>query len=137
MQIVMIPANIAREVWPDIVHLIKLATDENDGRYEPDDVLAEVEEGNAHLWVIYNEERGQADAAITTKIIQYPRKRVCLQQFCGGTNMPEWVKQWEETVTAYAKACDCTSLELVGRRGWLRIVPDVKQAATSLIKDIT
>jgi hypothetical protein len=134
--IVHIPAALAEQVWPDIEHFIRKATDECDGRFEPEDVLAEVVAGHAHLWVVWNEETRRPEAAMTTKIIQFPRKRVCLVQFTGGENMPAWVDEWMEAVQRYARECGCASLETVGRRGWARIVPDVKVLATNLIKDL-
>ena len=93
-----------------------------------DDVKAAVAKGEAQLWC------GE-QSALVTELMVYPRKKVCRIWMAGGLL---WELQGEmlPAVEEWAKSKGCTSVEIIGRRGWGRVLEGYRQPHTVLMKEI-
>ena len=72
-------------------------------------------------------------SAIVTEIVDYPQRSACRIWLAGG-DMDELVEA-EKKVAAWAKSIGCDGMEIIGRKGWERMLKDYEAASTVLIKD--
>jgi hypothetical protein len=117
-----------QKLWGHVRPLLKTATDKSSGRYEVDDILDELLSGESQLWVAFTMEREpKIIHALNTRIIQYPRKRGLLVMFSGGVDnrLDDWLEMTNSKLLDFASQNGCELLELTGRRGWARKLPEV------------
>ncbi|HLB80612.1 MAG TPA: hypothetical protein VJJ77_08910 [Dongiaceae bacterium] len=124
--------------WPPAEAAIARAVARSDGRYAVADVLAALRAGDMQLWVSLAEIDDGAsavEAACITEIVSYPREKRCGIVFCAGKERKNWLHQLAGIET-WAKALGCTAMELQGRPGWERILPDWRKTHVILRKRI-
>lgn len=105
-------------IWPEAEVLLAPAIATAGGRYEPSDIYEQLQTGELLLWIAA--EDMVPVAAITTRIMRYPRCRAMAMDWIGGSRMREWLPLAQATLLRYAKQNDCTHLEGYGRKGWSR-----------------
>ena len=91
-------------------------------------VAAAILDGKAQLWC------GRA-SVIVTELIAYPRLKACRIWLAGG-DMAELTKEMLPDVEAWASAEGCTRMEVVGRKGWARVLSDYREPSVVLEKEI-
>lgn len=123
---------MADEWWPHVSHFIDDAIQYSDGKYDLDSVYTLVKKGEMQLWVVMND---AVLAAGTTQVCQYPLKKVCILVFAGGFDMASW-KHTLGTLEKVAQEWGCDSLEIHGRKGWLKVLPEYEQVHVTLRKDL-
>lgn len=94
---------------------LRKALELSGGTHTLDDVVNQVEAGNARVW--HNE-----DACIVTEVNDTPRKRVL--HFWLATGELDAVNALSEEILVWGKAQGCDMATLVGRRGWDRAAPE-------------
>ena len=113
---------------PDIAwSLIDRAVSRQD-THSLDDVKAAVAHGKAQLWC------GEK-SALVTELVVYPRKKVCRIWMAGG-ELGELQGEMLPTVEKWAKAKGCAAVEIIGRRGWVRVLDDYREPHALLKKEI-
>ena len=90
---------------------IEDALDYSGGTHTFEDVKRGIIEGKSQLWPA-------ANSCIVTEITKHPQKKV-LHIFLGGGSLEE-IKSMQPDVIAWAKAQDCESLTMTGRKGWVK-----------------
>lgn len=115
------PVEHIPNLWPQVEPHIKKALKYAHGCYEPIDILIECLTGKSKLWISWNEESQSVEAAMITRINQYPRKRTCGVPFIGGRNLSGWKDKFMVAVEGYAKANHCSAMEGGSREGWARV----------------
>lgn len=98
------------------------------GTHKLSDVYTGIAAGQFQLW------RGQS-SVIVTEITEYPRRRGC-RIFLAAGDMDELVNRMEPDVVEWAKGQDCDHMEIIGRRGWRRVLNDYREPAAILTKEI-
>lgn len=83
-------------------------------------VLAAIGSGAAQAWC-------GTGSTIVTEILDYPLMRVCRIWLASG-DMDELVADMLPQVEAWAASNGCRRVEIVGRRGWKRKLPDYCEA---------
>lgn len=73
-------------------------------------------------------------SAIVVEIVDYPQRATCRIWLAGG-DMDELLEA-EKQVCEWAKTQGCTSMEIIGRKGWERVLKDYNPTATVLTKDM-
>ena len=125
------PARVAA-IWPHVAHLIRRAMARGGmGRFA--DVARDVLTANAYLWLAI--ESGAVLAAAVTQVAQQEGHRVCTIVACGGR---DW-RRWGALIAGledYARAEGCARVEIAGRPGWRRRLPDYRLAKIVMRKDI-
>ena len=91
------------------------------------DVWDAIKSGKAQFFSMEN-------SAIVTEIVDYPQKSVCRIWLAGG-DMDELLEA-EKHIAALAKSHGCTGMEIIGRKGWERVLTDYKPTAVVLVKDL-
>lgn len=97
-------------------------------------LLADIREERAQLWVVA--EGCETLALVVTWIGRYERCDVFEIQLCAGTGMHHWLHLLGE-LEGHARALGCRLIELRGRRGWERLLPDYAFRGVSLEKELT
>lgn len=73
-------------------------------------------------------------SAIVVEIVDYPQRSTCRIWLAGG-DMDELL-QAEKEVCKWAVERGCSSMEIIGRKGWERVLADYSATATVLTKDM-
>jgi hypothetical protein len=125
------PAHVAN-IWPHVAHLIRRAMARGRmGRFA--DVERDVLGANAYLWLAI--ESGAVLAAAVTQVTQQQDHRLCTIVACGGRDFARW-GNLIEGLEDYARAENCARMEIAGRPGWLRRLPDYRLAQIVIRKEL-
>ena len=81
------------------------------GTHTLEDVRASVLDGSLQIWP-------GVHSVILTQVLQQPRKRV-LHVFLAGGDLAE-IKQLVPTLYEFGRAVGCSTISLLGRKGWER-----------------
>lgn len=92
------------------------------------DVAREIIDGKAQHW------RGEK-SEIVTEIKSFPLMKVCRIWLAGG-DMDELVNVMLPDVEAWAKDNGCARVEIVGRKGWKRALPEYREPYAVLHKEL-
>lgn len=114
-------------LWPQAHPLLAPAIDMMHGLHDGGTVLAALLERRAELWT-------GKQSAVITEFVEYPLGR-CLHFWLAGGDLEE-LKTMEPEIIAWGKTQGCVGASISGRRGWLRELPDYKEAATVMFKRI-
>jgi hypothetical protein len=101
-----------------------------DGDWTEEQVVAALVEGAAQLWI---GEDDRVRCAVVTCLSKTARGLVCEIWLMGGEDRKRWLHFLERIETA-ARERGCVSIELIGRKGWARLLPDYRQKAIILRK---
>ena len=92
------------------------------------DVARAIIDGEAQHW------RGER-SEIITEIKSFPMMKVCRVWLAGG-DMTELVDVMLPDVEAWAKENGCARVEIVGRKGWKRALPNYREPYAVLHKEL-
>ena len=123
-----LPVEYVDRYWSDASALLERAVNGSRGRYNVESLYLEIVNGDSHLWVIFEGEDNIV-SAFTTQFMHYPLKMNLSVVFLGsddslGNFSGKWVDLMPELME-WAKFHGCNSIEVVGRRGWLRVFRDL------------
>lgn len=104
------------DVWHEAAPQLQRALDRTKER-TLHDVLVQLVTGNAQLWRVY-------EAWAVTEIQIFPRKRAALLSLMGGTFNQDHVREMRDMLYKWAKHYRCDEIRIVGRRGWLKFLPE-------------
>lgn len=86
-------------------------------RYRIEDVLRALLNATMQLWISWDDEAQQVEAAVVTEIIQYPRARDLNVFIIGGRNIWRWRKPMLELLRWFARDMGCANIRGAGREG--------------------
>lgn len=90
------------------------------GERNEHDLLCQLVTGNAQLWQVY-------DGWAVTEIIPYPRRRVACLSLFGGKFNRHAVREMRAVLYAWAKHYHADEIRVIGRRGWLKFLPEANE----------
>tara|TARA_Y100001949_G_scaffold172721_1_gene177204 strand:- start:90 stop:557 length:468 start_codon:yes stop_codon:yes gene_type:complete len=132
-----VPVEYVDRYWGDASRLLERAVGQSGGRYNIESIYLEIVRGDSHLWVIFEGEDNVV-CAFTTQFIYYPLRMNLSVVFLGsddslGNFSGKWVELMPELME-WAKLHGCGAIEIVGRRGWLRVFRDLgfKESYTTI-----
>lgn len=117
--LVLVPIDKVLAVMPDVQPMIEPAINRSDDRWDIWSVIAMLLNGQMQLWLSIND--GKPEAAMVTRIIEYPKMRVLSLPFIGGRARENWM-HFEEAIIDFGRRNGCAELEGYARKGWLRIL---------------
>lgn len=120
-------------VWAICSGLLQKVIDRDQKDFLVDDIHELLKSRDMQLWVW--RARNKITACLVTKIVNYPRRRVCQMPYIAGADMKDWLA-CEPIITAWAKENGCSQLEGFARKGWLRVLPHWRVVWTTIRKDI-
>lgn len=116
MKVEAIPQWMVERVWHDAEPQLRRACDRT-GERTTRDVLAQLMDGNAQLWHC-------GDGWAVTQIDNYPLKRVCTLTLFGGKFDFQHAAEMRGVLERWARHYLADEIRIVGRRGWLKLLPD-------------
>jgi len=136
LKIIYVPREHLQTVWTAAQPHLQKAAERSGGRYEAEDIAKDIAEDKQLLWVVWDAETEETLAAMTTQIVNYPRKKILRIPFIGGERMNEWWPEFYEAMCKYAKDCGASGIEGAGRKGWARQCSGMREEGVILIKDL-
>ena len=128
------PADVAY-VWGDVSPLLLTVSQHAEGEMEPDDYLESLTHGDMQLWTAVEEKK--IILAMVTQIVPYPQKKVLRIIAISGEKFKEAHKHFNDVVESFALRVGCSSMELWGRKGWKKMLPEWKDSYIVFTKDLT
>ena len=120
-------------VWEKVEPILARVTPHSEGELETGDILDLVTEGSMQLWIVA--ENKEIIAALVTQIITYPQKRILRLVSLAGEDFNKF-KHFLDIVESFAIQKGCTALELWGRKGWKKLLPEWNSEYIVYTKDI-
>ena len=120
-------------VWEDVAPMLAQASAHSEGELDSDDFLNSLAEGDMQLWVAYEEQ--DINAAMVTQFIQYPQKKILRIISLAGEDF-EKIRDFQDMLEAFAVKWGCAAIEMWGRKGWKKLLPDWKDSYTVYTKDL-
>lgn len=102
--------------------ILKPAIERSRGRESFASILQEIDEGRSVLWTGFK--GNKLMVAATGQVITYPHARVLRIPFLAGEGMTD-ILQNEQEVLDFAVKQGCSSMELIGRPGWEKVLTKV------------
>ena len=88
-------------------------------------VLHDCFAGRSSLWIIYDRLKRLVGAVVTRLVAINPEERVLeISQFAIDAPREEWVPLFD-VLDEWAQRLDCAGIEMIGRRGWRKVLPDL------------
>ena len=84
-----------------------------------DEVMGEIHRGDAIAWIAT--EGSEIRLACVTQIIGGEYGAQCFIRHCAGIDRSDWL-QYLALIELWAKGCGCASVELIGRKGWIKVL---------------
>ena len=108
--------------YPHIKHLLMRAVETSNGRYSLNDLLKEIYESDQQLWICYDGDPIEYRSICTTKMQEYPKCKLLGIVYASGDDMESWRDPLLDVLERFALDNGCSGLEMIGRRGWERVL---------------
>lgn len=118
-------------VWDQVTPYLLSALNYADGKYTLESIKALIAKCDAQLWV--EASKDGIKGACVTQIAVYPTRSVCLLMLAGGVSL-ETYQRYLPLVELWAMERGCESIEIVGRRGWVKVLPGFEVIHTVMSK---
>ena len=119
---VLIPTDKIKDFENFVSDSIEKALKFSGNHYNLDDVLKQLYEGKAQLWILWNDKRKtKYQGCIVSKILERPNTKSLNLFIVTGQDR----KLWQDKINIledYAKQQECSHLETYARPGWSRIL---------------
>ena len=127
-----VPSDEARALWPHVVGFVKPALDIAGGAYLPEHVLADIVSRDSQLWIAVVGDR--ISGCVISRILRHPNLSEIFCPVVGGDGLDVWGAPLFERIEAFARSVGATRIEGVGRRGWARALPGMKEVGSLMRK---
>lgn len=123
-----VPRNQVAASWPDLYEQIKRVEGQD---WEPEDVLEELESGTAQAWGL----RGDPIQTLwITKIVNAYSRKYGIVWICAGFHIESGLEMYRNYIEPWFREQRCQWIEISGRPGWQKILPDYRRQAVILRK---
>ena len=100
----------------------------------PDDILNQVRTGEKQLWMA--EKDAECVGVVVTDVYEKVRGRICcIWGACGTVGIKELQPTFLK-IESWARDIGCVALEVRGRKGWKRVLPEFEETGVLLEKDL-
>ena len=126
------PEDIAY-IWEEVAPLLEKVKEHTEGEFETDDYLEPLTHGDMHLWIAT--EYSDVKAAMVTQFAIYPQKNILRIVSMAGDDFEE-IRGFQDMIEAFAVRMGCSALEMWGRKGWKKLLPDWNDTYIVYTKDL-
>ena len=103
------------------------------GEFEADDYLESLTHGDMQLWIAT--EDNNMHSAMVTQIVPYPQKQILRVILIAGSDFKR-LYEFNDMVESFAIKTGCSGMELWGRKGWKKLLPDWESNYIVYTKDL-
>ena len=121
MQVSLVDHNYVSAIWNQVEPILGKSLLTAHGRYTMKSILREIVNFEQHLWIVFDDDK-KIIAALTTRFVNYPDKRLLAGQFLGGEKIMQWRDSMLETLERWAKDNNCDGVEMTGRKGFTKVL---------------
>jgi hypothetical protein len=121
-------------VWEDVGPMLARVQEHSEGELEIDDFLDSLMMGEMQLWIATEDK--EIVMSMVTMVVNYPQKRILRVVSISGERFKELHEKFNDMVEAFAIKKGCSALELWGRKGWKKMLPDWKDSYIVFTKDL-
>jgi hypothetical protein len=97
-------------------------------------VMEGIFKGNSQLWLARDSEEEVVGIVVTYQVT-YPTTKRLLIHLLGGTEIEKWV-QTIASIEEWAESKGLEGIEIRGRKGWLKLLPDYSCKTVLMIKEL-
>ncbi len=130
--LVCVPPDRVHEVWEYADPLLGAAISLEIADDDFASLRAVFHKGAALLWLVWD---GALLAAVTTKVMASPARKICMITACGGRDARRWTGLIGG-IENYAREQGCDVVRFTGRPGWKRLFPDYHEPWICLEKGL-
>lgn len=121
-----VPREQVLDAWPDLAEMIRRVKDQD---WEPEDVLEALEQGTAQAWGL----RGSPIRTLfITEICQPFTTKYGRVWICAGEHIESGLEMYRSHIEPWFRENGCKWIEVVGRAGWQKVLPDYRRQAVIL-----
>ena len=120
-------------IWEEVAPLLEKVKEHTEGEFETDDYLEPLTHGDMHLWIAT--EYSDVKAAMVTQIVAYPQKQILRVILIAGEDFKR-LYQFNDMIESFAIRAGCSGMELWGRKGWKKLLPDWESNYIVYTKDL-
>ena len=120
-------------IWEEVAPLLDKVKEHTEGEFETDDYLEPLTHGDMHLWIAT--EYSDVKAAMVTQFAIYPQKNILRIVSMAGDDFEE-IRGFQDMIEAFAVRMGCSALEMWGRKGWKKLLPDWNDTYIVYTKDL-
>lgn len=106
--------------WDKVKNWVYKVVVQSNGRHTLDSTYKLLKQGTMTMFLITNKKK--LCAVYVVQKVYYPAKIVLGILFCGGSKVIKEVKKIEKFFLNYAKEQKCDGLEIIGRKGWDKVI---------------
>lgn len=128
-----IPHTDIEAVWGEVLPWISAACKRSRGKFDAEDIKRGVLNREDQLWIWRT---ATSYAVGITRLLNYPKQRVCTIRIVTGRNRKEWEKECIAQIEAWAKSQGCDAMELQARPGWEKALPGYDKTHVYLEKPL-
>ena len=120
-------------IWEEVAPLLERVKEHSEGEAEPDDFLEPLTHGDMQLWIA--SDGGVMHSAMITQIVVYPQKKILRVISIAGSDFKR-LYEFNDMVESFAIKTGCSGMELWGRKGWKKLLPDWESNYIVYSKDL-
>lgn len=133
-ELVGIPIEKLPDVWPLAYPWLRDVESLTEGKLTVERLADQLTSGQMQLFIVYGH---KPVAAIVTEILTYPSVKYChVMIVAGGGDAKKWHRPIIDKLEVWAKHNGCTRMEMYGRKGWLRLLPEYKVKQYRMTKEL-
>ena len=106
--------------WDKVKNWVYKVVVQSNGRHTLDSTYKLLKQGTMTMFLITDKKK--LCAVYVVQKVYYPAKIVLGILFCGGSKVIREVKKIEKFFLNYAKEQKCNGLEIIGRKGWDKVI---------------
>ena len=122
-------------VWPKVEPMLDKVCHRSQGELLAKDYLPYIMDGDMQLWLGLDEDK--IFISMVTQFIYYPQKKILRVIAIAGEKFLEAHEKFNDMFESFAITNDCSALELWGRKGWKKMLPDWDSKYIVFTKDLT
>ena len=120
-------------IWDQVAPLLEKVKEHSEGEAEPDDFLEALTHGDMQLWIAT--EDSNMHSAMITQIVTYPQKQILRVISIAGSDFKR-LYEFNDMIESFAIRSGCSGMELWGRKGWKKLLPDLESNYIGYSKDL-
>jgi hypothetical protein len=122
-------------VWPKVEPMLDKVCHRSQGELLAKDYLPYIMDGDMQLWLGLDEDK--IFISMVTQFIYYPQKKILRVIAIAGEKFLEAHEKFNDMFESFAITNDCSALELWGRKGWKKMLPEWNSKYIVFTKDLT